>query len=468
MPGAGDDSFNLGLLGAEGLPLTKEEVDAGHLGKNTFGLRLTAILKGGPAEAAELQKGDLILGAGRLQFDRKHDPLNTLVEAMEYVATKKDAKFDLTIVRDGKPKKVPVTLPFLGPHSKTCPLACDRCEKMASESLAWLAKHQGEGGSFPSSLGGMNGHVVVTCLAGLAFMASGSTPDEGPYAKNIVSAAKYVAANCVKDEMAEMMPKKEGGPNWSQVNWPLTYAPLFLGEYLKKKDDPGLRKALQKFATELVQNQEATGGWAHGPGGPNALDYVELEIMSNFAVAALGIAKDQGCDVPEGALQKGVQYIVDCTSGGGVAYSTRQGQKGYGEAGRTSGAIFAFARNGLQRTPTFKPMCDFFRQNMETIPTGHVSPVMHFLTASLAAQETGPADWEKFMKFFRVQFMGDRRPDGSFTARPTKETVQLHSNTDRQIGLNWTTATYLIILQLPQKKLSYLGAGPGKAKSGNK
>ncbi|MBI3097116.1 MAG: hypothetical protein HYY93_02550 [Planctomycetes bacterium] len=60
------------------------------------------------------------------------------------------------------------------------------------------------------------------------------------------------------------------------------------------------------------------------------------------------------------------------------------------------------------------------------------------------------------MSEFRLEFIAARRPDGTFTARPTEESQQLHSNTDRELGSAWTTASYLIVLQLPKGHLKLL------------
>ena len=34
--------------------------------------------------------------------------------------------------------------------------------------------------------------------------------------------------------------------------------------------------------------QESSGGWGHSNSGPNALNYVELEVMSTLALGAIG------------------------------------------------------------------------------------------------------------------------------------------------------------------------------------
>jgi hypothetical protein len=45
-----------------------------------------------------------------------------------------------------------------------------------------------------------------------------------------------------------------------------------------------VKDRLFEVAKKLEANQEASGGWAHGPGGPNALGYLELEIVGNWSL----------------------------------------------------------------------------------------------------------------------------------------------------------------------------------------
>jgi hypothetical protein len=93
---------------------------------------------------------------------------------------------------------------------------------------------------------------------------------------------------------------------------------------------------------------------------------------------------------------------------------------------------------------------------MEDLPNGHVSPVQHYTSAGFACMHLGAAHWKEFIALFRLEILAARRPDGTFSARPTAETRALRSNTDREMGACWTTASYALILQLPKGKLKIL------------
>lgn len=445
---ASEDAFNLGLLGAEGIPMTKKEVEEfGLKGRNA--IRLTAILEGCAAEKAGLKKGDIVIGVGKSFLPEKKNPIHALVEFVEVATSSKDARLPLIVNRDGQNMTFVVELPYLGKHSSTCPLRCQRCDVLIEQSLKFLAEQQESGGSFPCQLGGTTGKVVVTSICGLAFIASGSTNRHGPYAEVIDKAAKYVAKNCGKRLAFSDETDGVRGGNWNQVNWAYAYASLFLAELYHKEHCDELRERLIDMSQQLVRNQEVSGGWAHGPGGPNALGYVELAAVGNVVLSSLGMMRQLKLVIPDETIEKGTNYLLECSRGdGGIGYSARPGEKGVGDPGRTAGTIFAFFQLGMSNHPFMKKMSDYFWRRMEEVPNGHVSPTMHFTASALACCHLPPKYWNKFIKTFKLDFIAARRPDGSFAARPTHEDRLFGLNTDRAMGDCWTTGSYLLILQM--------------------
>lgn len=456
-----EDTFNLGDLGAQGLPLEKKELETFNIQKGMTGIRITSVVEGGPAEKAGLQKGMVMIGAGSALFSKKIDPLHLLLMAIESSASKKNAPPLVVIVTDGtKPQKFKVEIPYTGGHSSSCPKKCDRCTQVIQSGLEFLKSQQEGNGGLPSKMMNMQSRVVITSLAGLAFLGTGSTLDEGEYAPQIQGCLKFIQENVLETERNPFSNAGEGTSqiqnnpgrrdNWNQENWALSYAPLFLAELYKRSAKPEIFALMKQIADRLLQNQETSGGWAHGPGGPNALNYVELEVMSNWALASLGMMKELGVEMDEEKINKGIQYVIACgTADGGIAYSTRQGQIGYGEVGRTGGATFAFQMLKLDRHPYYKPLTKYLKRYMEKTSTGHVSPVMHYFAVGIASYNFSPAYWKQYIELFRNEFMLYRGIDGSFSAVPTEESKSLKSNSDRGLGPNWATASYLVLLQIP-------------------
>lgn len=459
-PGSeGTDAFNLGVLGAEGLPIRKPD-EAWKMPRGAVAIKVTGVLEGGAAKDAGLRKDDVIVCVGGQFLATKHmNAVYQLVAAMEAVSSSKKAETTLTVMRDGKPETLKLKLPALGPHKEGCPVGCPRCEKLVEESLKILQGLQESDGAYPIGVGGWNGKVAVSSLAGLSFMASGSTTREGPYAENIAKAAKWVSEHCGKEEPSPWGEgeKPRGGANWNQTNWSLGYGCLFLCEIYRVDPSPELEQRLNDIMDTIQRNQEASGGWAHGPGGPNALNYVELQIVGNLELTALGALKRSGFKPSQAVIDKGVAYMISTSSGdGGIGYSANPGQQGMGDPGRTALGAWAFGLLDIKAHPFFARMGSYFHRSMEDLPGGHVSPIMHYTSAAFACMQLGGTNWKDFMGLFRLEILGARRPDGTFSARPTEETQAMHNNTDRGLGSAWTTASYSLIMQVPKGKLKIL------------
>jgi hypothetical protein len=446
----GGDDWNLGPLG---------------IGAAVDGTRATVrvLTADGPAERAGLKAGEAIVGVEGSAFEPKADPVIAIELACDAAETraKKEAVVTLLVERNGQPVPVKVAFPSLGKHSGACPKKCEKCKKAVAMGAAYLLSQQASDGHFPTELGGKTGKVVVTSISGLALMAAGGADDA------VSRAADYVIAHIGKEDDSGLKLGGMGGGNWNQVNWELGYGAIFLAELVKKTKRADARAKLEEVAKLIEANQEASGGWAHGPGGPNALGYLELEIVGNFALMGLGGAKRNGIALDKSRLEKALAWIEATGSGdGGVGYSPREGQKGFGEAGRTSGAIAAYSLLGLQQQPFFEKMVAFYRAHATTLSTGHVSPCMHLLSGAIASYGLGPRDWETYIATYRPWIYAARKPDGSFAPTPTHETQALHSNTDLSVGTCWTTATYVLILALPQEKVPLLVDRAGAEKPG--
>jgi hypothetical protein len=456
-----EDLVNLGILGGgadvQGTEVHVRRVDAG-----------------GPAAAGGLQVGDVILGAGGKAFQKAPGgasvggPVEQLTRAVEAAeGSRKKKPVVLTIRRGGTEQQLEVAVKKIAAHSRSCPSKCKKCDKVLEAGVAFLAKTQSPNGELATDLGGKTGKVVVTSLGGLAFLAAGVSPAKG---SPVDKAAGYVLTRAGKEEASPFgRMGGGGGGNWNQVNWELSYALMFMAEMARKTKRPEYKAKCQELVKILEINQEASGGWAHGPGGPNALGYVELEIMSNYALLGMGAARKVGAELDEEKLAKALKWIEATTSGnGGVGYSTRQGQKGHGDAGRTAGAIAAFVALGQEKSPFFKKMAGFYQANMAKLPEGHVSPAQHLLAGAMGAHVLGKGVWKQYWKTYRTHVMAARKPDGSFASTPTKESKSMRNNTDLTVGPRWTTATYVLILALNQEKIPYLlgEEGKGGRKSG--
>jgi len=436
----GDDFTPLGGLGCEG-----DIVDIKNDSKNP-GIRIATLEEKGPAKKGGLEIGDCLVSINGKKLSGKGDAILKLTRQVELAEASTDGKLTVGVYRDGKKVSFTLKVDHLGPHSRTCPVKCKKCALVRKRAVKYLLQQQSGTGGWDTKLGGNNGLVVVSTLGGLALKGTRK------HRRASTRAIEYVVRMCGAPSPFDNM-RSQSGANWSQKNWQLAYTPFLLTSV---RQNAKVRTKLKEIARKLIENQESTGGYAHGPGGPNALNYLELEIVSNYAVASLGLIREYGIAIDGAGTQSALDYIKACMSGdGGVAYSTRPGQAGHGDPGRTAGAYFAYYRNGLGKTKQAKKMLKFFKRGMDKLSSGHVSPMMHILAGALAARTSRQGLFKEFWKIYRPYIMSSRMHCGAFAARPTKETRIIRSNTDRTLGLNWTTATFTIVMNLALNEKAY-------------
>ena len=255
----------------------------------------------GPAEQAGLAAGDVIVGVGRSTF--KEAARAALAEALvKAEAGKAKGMLTLLVERGGQRTKIEVQVPVAGKDAAKPTRGAAR-QRTLDAALAWLAEHQEANGGFAQTLSGRNGSVVMTSLAGLAWLAGGSDLEQGPYQEQVERAAAFVAEYGGE---ASGLPSGMGGEDrasrmsgMDQSNWGWSHAAIFLGELEARSPAPKIRAALHRCGETLAKQQEPSGGWAHGPGGPNPLGYTELNIVTGLALCGLGMAQRAGWEIPD-------------------------------------------------------------------------------------------------------------------------------------------------------------------------
>lgn len=343
-------------------------------------------------------------------------------------------------------KKKPAAPPAekkAAPVNRESPKKPDRTKEVAARALQYLLKKQGGDGSLTADTAGRPGSVAVTSFAGLAFLA-------GKQMEPARKASQFVMTHL-------FAPSPAPDPKWDQTNWQVTLGAVFLAEYYAQTRDGAVRGALERAIGEIIKRMEPSGGYGHYRGGPSPLKYVELEIVGNWALIALGLLKQQGFKVPDDALQRAVKYVEQCcTPGGGIAYSTRPNESGSAEPGRTGGALFAFALCGRSDSPVFGSMTNYLKGKIEDSLNGHASVCMGCLGVALGARQLGDDAWDDFVSRTFSRILDQQQPDGSFKPIRGKEGLQ----GDDPMGPNYNTAVYALILQLDQGHLKKFGVRP--------
>jgi hypothetical protein len=185
-----------------------------------------------------------------------------------------------------------------------------------SRGLGWLATQQNPDGSFD----GGGPRLAVTGLALMSYLACGHTPDEGlgRYGLVVRRAVDYLVGQVPENGYV-------GNVDNSRM-YGQGIVTLALAEAFGVESDPSKRPALHAALTRAVKvildaqsvaKQEVhAGGWRYTPEAADS----DLSL-SGWNALALRAAQNVGIDVPAGAVDRAVEFVMKC-------YNPRQ--KGFG------------------------------------------------------------------------------------------------------------------------------------------
>jgi len=163
--------------------------------------------------------------------------------------------------------------------------------------LAWLARNQNSDGSYGN--GAYRGNIAVTSLAGLAFMASGSSPGRGPHGSQIDKALAYVMQNTSPSGFIAVLATSTHGPMYSHG-----FGTLFLAEAYGMTHRPEIREKLQKAVRLIIDSQNIEGGWRYQPIRRDA----DLSVTI-CQINALRAARNAGLFVPKETVDACIRYV---------------------------------------------------------------------------------------------------------------------------------------------------------------
>ena len=452
------DLWNLGLLGAKakepgatvarGGTTGRRRVErSGEQATNDNGppqLEIVLLFPGGPAAKAGLLPGDVISGVNGKAFVA--GSLNPLALALMAAEAADKGAVVLEVQRKGAkgPEKLSLRVPLrsLGNDALHPELGAAR-KAIQKNALQWLADHQGGDGGFPETLSGRNGSVVQAALAGLAWLAASDDPAKSAWTSSIDKAKGFALRYALSpDEMPIA-----SGANWDQTNWGLVHSVLFLSELAARKRGAVPKVELERLVQAVQTRMEKSGGYAHGPGGKNALDYLELNIVGSLVLSALGSARGAGVAVDLTKARLLFDYCeASASAEGGVGYSTAAGQKGEGNIGRSAAALLGARNLGFDKLPFGAKLDSYVRAHAAEVMGGHASLMQHILLSGVAAEALGGEARSAWWVRAQRDLVLARAPDGSLQPRPWHESLQMGSNSDVSVGEVWTTACWAIVL----------------------
>ena len=319
--------------------------------------------------------------------------------------------------------------------------------KAIEKGLEYLARTQRADGSWfnTGGYGGYSYPAVMTSLAGMAFLASGSTPESGPYAKQARKAMLFIL------RLAES--SKDGlicGPTGeSRSMYGHGFSMLFLaqcyGVELNKDFSERIRKVLHRAVRLTAQAQsdlgparDHAGGWIYTPNRRSDEGSVTVTQLQ-----ALRACRNVGIKVPRSTIERAVKYLRYCQQAdGGICYSSRS--RGSSRPAISAAAIACFYAAGVydrQRGGPDSPearmvekLVAYCRRNVSVSRfSGH-----YFYTHFYMAQglyQRGGEDWKSYYPKIRDRLLQLQAVDGSWMGD--------------NVGTIYGTAIATIILQLP-------------------
>jgi hypothetical protein len=218
-------------------------------------------------------------------------------------------------------------------------------------ALDWLASKQAPDGSF-----GKTNQLALTGMAGLAFLASGSTPRVGPYKENLRRAIRFTLEQ--QRGHGQFFHVSNGYSDIHNHGFALT----LLAECYGMGDpanatDHELRRAISEGIKATVESQADNGGFSYFLfNDPSSTRFKEMwrddEASTTVSqLQALRAARNAGFHVPGRAIERALDYIAACQhETGGFIYSLAGGRVSFLEGSKVpSFAITAASICALQQ-----------------------------------------------------------------------------------------------------------------------
>lgn len=192
-------------------------------------------------------------------------------------------------------------------------------EESVETGLAWLASRQEPSGSWVADLGHKQenryevfrtatqlrtsgqGHMGVTALCGMAFLAGGHQPSRGQYGEVVAKCLGYVLDQATENGLLTdgYSDDYSGTPMYSHA-----FATLFLAQIYGMSRDLRIKEGLEKAVHLIVDCQNSRGAWRYNPFSQEA----DLSVTV-CQLQALRAARNIGIQVPVSTIDRAVRYV---------------------------------------------------------------------------------------------------------------------------------------------------------------
>jgi len=299
------------------------------------------------------------------------------------------------------------------------------------QGLAYLAERQLADGSFGRS--GYARNVAVCGLAGMAFLASGSTPGRGPYGEQIDRCIEYLLEHTSENGFIAAADATSRGPMYGHG-----FATLFLSESYGMAQQSELRDRLDAAVEVILQAQNHEGGWRYQPEPADAdLSVTVCQVM------ALRAARNAGMAVPREAIERSIQYVQGCQNADGGFRYTLGGKDQPSQFARSAAGVVALYSAGIYTGESIDQGLDYLQQFApgSELPGRQAYFFYAQYYAVQAMWHAGGERWDGWYPPIRDELIARQQPDGSWPD---------------SICAEYGTAMACIVLQVPNNCLPIL------------
>lgn len=329
----------------------------------------------------------------------------------------------------------------------------DQARASIDKCLDMLARRQHRSGSYEGSA-----PVATSALCGLAFLASGSSYDRGPYRENVRRCTEYLMKAAGRTGFITEANVGMGGSGMHGHG----YAALFLAEVVGTIGDSGVQESVKETLLKAVRNIEQTqnqwGGWNASPDRTQSDD--GSGAVAVMQITAMRAARNSGIQVDTKVVDKAGQYILKITNGDGwTQYNIHSVGGGRGSSALTGAGMTILNALGLQDNPKYRKgianvmsSAPFLRGGS---PDGGWQTWYYYAAfyCTLSIFQSGGNDWQKWWPALRDDLVKRQSSDGSWMGQ--------YGN----YGPLWS-AMAVLTLEIPNRLLPALQEG-GMGSDGN-
>ncbi len=344
-----------------------------------------------------------------------------------------------------------------------------KSEQAIERGLAWLGSKQAASGAFLGIVGHKmqndyveldaaltlqeqksqgRGHLGVTAICGMAFLASGHLPDRGEHGARVQRTIDYLLAHREENGLLT----DSGTRMYSHA-----FATLFLAEVYGMAGGAHCKQALEGAVNLIVDSQNQHGGWRYNP-----FDRETDLSVTVCQLQALRAARNIGIKVPDDTVERAIAYVKQSQtrgprrtrfsrrgnvgSAGGQFYYKIHGRGAYekpDEFAINAAALTALASAGVYDKDLHEPTLDFLERAYGETADYYASHYFFWYGNYYACQaffQTGGTRFARYYERLQRDLLAMQQPDGRWRGEVGP-------------GDEFATAVACLLLALPQQYL---------------